>query len=151
MSDLVLSARHRQTGLAQFLVVFAQCAADERALDTALKLARCTDATFRALLAVPEFRHYTTSVNEFQRLRNEHEGRVAKHAFRLCDRALDHGYHLPVELVTDARRWIREWINARPFGLIVVAHEHHPLGEYLPSTLVARLRRDARYPVIVVK
>jgi hypothetical protein len=151
VSDLVLSARHGQTGLAQLIVVFTRCGADERALDTALKLASCTAATFRALLAVPEFRHYTPSVSEFQRLRNEHEGRVAKHAFRLCDRALDHGYHLPIELVTDARRWIRESINASPFGLIVVAHEHHPLGEYLPSTLAVRLRRTARYPVIVVK
>jgi hypothetical protein len=35
------------------------------------------------LLAVPEFRHYTPSVNEFQRLGDEHEGHVAKHAFRL--------------------------------------------------------------------
>ena len=151
MSDLVLGRRHEQIGFAQCLVVFARCAADERALDTALKLARSADATFRALLAVPEFRRYTPSVDEFRRLRDEHRERVLKDAFCLCDRALEHGYRLPVELVTDVGGWIREWIDARPFGLIVVAHEHHPLGGYLPTSLAARLRRNANCPVIVVK
>jgi hypothetical protein len=145
-------SRQPQTRLTRLLVVFGGCPADERALETALELVRCTEATLEALLVEPEFRCYTPSVDQFRRMRDTHRERVAEHAFSLCDRALDRDYQLPLHLVSDVLRgWLRAWIDASGFGLVVVAHEHHPLGEYLPGSLLARVRRTAACPVVAVK
>jgi hypothetical protein len=150
MSETVLSLQ-RQTRLTRLLVVFAGCPADLRALDTALELARCADATLEALLVEPEFRRYTPSVDDFRRMRDTHRNRIAEHAFSLCERALEYGYQLPLHPARDVRGWLRDWIDDSGFGLVVVAHEHHPLGKYGPGSLLARLRRSAACPVVAVK
>lgn len=150
MSETVLS-RQRRTRLTRLLVVFAGSPADLRALDTALELARCTDATLEALLVEPEFRRYTPSVDEFRRLRDAHRDRIAEHAFSLCERAREHGHQLPLHVVNDVRGWLRDWIESSGFGLVVVAHQHHPLSQYLPGSLLARMRRNAACPVVAVK
>jgi nucleotide-binding universal stress UspA family protein len=150
MSETIRSLQ-TQTRLTRLLVVFAGSSADPRALDTALELARCTGATLEALLVEPEFRRYTPSVDEFRRLRDTRRDRIAEHAFSLCEHAIEHGHQLPLHLASDVRGWLRDWIDDSGFGLVVVAHEHHPLSQYLPGSLLARVRRNAACPVVAVK
>ena len=152
MSDLLLNRRRRHARLGRCLVLFNGSPADGRALETALELASYTCASLQGLLLEGEFRGYSVSVEELERLREARHRRFAGHAFGLCDRALEQGVRLPLELVSgDGHAWLRHWIDACGFELVVIAHEHSPFQEDLPMSAVARVRRRASCPVVVVK
>jgi nucleotide-binding universal stress UspA family protein len=152
MSDLLLQRNPQQAQLGRLLIVLNHSVADERALETALQLAACTHASLHALLLESEFRGYSLVIGELERLRSTRHERFAAHAFRLCDRALEQGLKLPLELVNgDGQGWLRDWINASRFDLVVVTHEHRAVFGYLPTSLSARVRRSAACPVLVVK
>jgi len=105
-----------------------------------------------ALLPEGEFRGYSVSVGELEQRRAARQRQFVAHAFRLSDRALEHGIRLPLELVvSDARGWRRGWMDSFGFGLVVVAHEHRPCRDHPPASVLARVRRSASCPVVVVK
>jgi nucleotide-binding universal stress UspA family protein len=99
-----------------------------------------------------DFRGYSLSVGELDRLRSARRERLVAHAFRLCDHALEQDRELPLELVDgDGQGWLADWIDHSGFDLVVVAHEHRTLAAYLPASLSARVRRGVACPVLVVK
>jgi hypothetical protein len=152
MSDVLLARRLQHQGISRVLVVFNGSEADQRALETGLELASCTRASLRGILFEGEFRHYSMSHDELERSRTARRERFALHAFRLGDCALERAVQLPLDLVGgDGRSWLRGWLHDNAFELVVVAYEHRMFGAYLPTSLVARVRRSASCPVVVVK
>jgi nucleotide-binding universal stress UspA family protein len=152
MSGVLVERDHRRSGLGRILVVFDGSRADERALESALELAGCAHASLHAVLLEGEHRGYSVSADELARMRAARHGRFVEDAFRLSDRAHAEGVRLPLELVGGAgNRRLCRWIDAGRFGLVVVAHDHRPFSEYLPMSIVARVRRSTSCPVLVVK
>jgi hypothetical protein len=152
MSGVLIERGNRRSRVGRMLVVFDGSCADERALGIALELAACTRASLRALLLEGEHRGYSVSAGELGRQRADRHRRFVEHAFRLCDLALAEAVRLPLDLVDgDGTGWPRGWIVAGRFGLVVVAHDHRAFAEYLPTSVVARVRRSTACPVVVVK
>jgi nucleotide-binding universal stress UspA family protein len=124
----------------------------QKALETAIQLAKLTQASLHALAVEGRLPAYAATIGEVDEVKREKDaffgtlGRLAE------KQAEEEGVELEVEIrAGHAAELIVRYANDGAFDLVVVGHKGHFLEDYLLGSTADRVAHHAGCPVMIVK
>ena len=124
----------------------------QKALDTAIELAKLTGASLHGLTVEGRLPAYAATVGEVDEVKREKDQFFGKIARLARDQAREKGIQLDVEILPGhAAELIVRHAKKGYFDLVVVGHKGHFLKDYLLGSTADRVAHHAVCPVMIVK
>jgi len=124
----------------------------QKALDTAIELAKLTGASLHGLTVEGRLPAYAATVGEVDEVKREKDQFFGKIARLARDQAREKGIELEVEVLPGhAAELIVRHAKKGNFDLVVVGHKGHFLKDYLLGSTADRVAHHAVCPVMIVK
>ena len=124
----------------------------QKALDTAIELAKLTGASLHGLTVEGRLPAYAATVGEVDEVKREKDQFFGKIARLARDQAREKGIELEVEVLPGhAAELIVRHAKKGNFDLVVVGHKGHFLEDYLLGSTADRVAHHAVCPVMIVK
>ena len=124
----------------------------QKALETAIELAKLTGAALHGLTVEGRLPAYAATVGEVDEVKREKDQFFGKIARLARDQAREKGIELEVEVLPGhAAELIVRHAKKGNFDLVVVGHKGHFLKDYLLGSTADRVAHHAVCPVMIVK
>jgi nucleotide-binding universal stress UspA family protein len=124
----------------------------QKALDTAIELAKLTRAELHALAVEGKLPAYAATIGEVDEVKREKDQFFGSIASLARDQAREEGIDLQVEVLPGhAAELIVRQANKGEFDLVIVGHKGHFLEDYLLGSTADRVAHHAACPVMIVK
>jgi len=124
----------------------------QKALETAIELAKLTGASLHALTVEGPLPRYAATIGEVDEVKREKDQFFGTIARLARDQAREKGIQLDVEILPGhAAELIVRHAKKGHFDLIVVGHKGHFLEDYLLGSTADRVAHHAVCPVMIVK
>lgn len=124
----------------------------QKALETAIELAKLTGASLHGLTVEGRLPAYAATVGEVDEVKREKDQFFGKIARLARDQAREKGIELEVEVLPGhAAELIVRHAKKGNFDLVVVGHKGHFLKDYLLGSTADRVAHHAVCPVMIVK
>jgi nucleotide-binding universal stress UspA family protein len=124
----------------------------QKALETAIELAKLTRAELHALAVEGKLPAYAATIGEVDEVKREKDQFFGTIARLARDQAREEGIDLQVEVLPGhAAELIVRQANKGDFDLVVVGHKGHFLEDYLLGSTADRVAHHAVCPVMIVK
>ena len=136
----------------RILVALDGSAGAQKALETAVALAKLTGAHLSALAVEGRLPAYAATVGEVDEVKREKDIFFEALAFNAKTYAKSEGIDLEVDIQAGhAAELIVETATKQHVDLIVVGHKGHFLQDYLLGSTADRVAHHARCPVMIAK
>jgi nucleotide-binding universal stress UspA family protein len=136
----------------QILVAIDGSAGAQKALETAVELAKLTGARLRALAVEGRLPAYAATVGEVDEAKREKDEFFESLACSVEAFAEAQGVELEVEVRPGhAAELIVDYARAHDSDLIVLGHKGHFLQDFLLGSTADRVAHHAHCPVLIVK
>ncbi len=124
----------------------------QKALETAIELAKLTGATLTALAVEGKLPAYAATVGEVEEVKREKDAFFSRLARLAREQAREAGIDLHVDIQAGhAAELIVRYAGERQVDLVVVGHKGHFLQDYLLGSTADRVAHHAPCPVMIVK
>ena len=124
----------------------------QKALETAIELAKLTGASLHGLTVEGRLPAYAATVGEVDEVKREKDQFFGKIARLARDQAREKGIELEVEVLPGhAAELIVRHAKKGNFDLVVVGRKGHFLKDYLLGSTADRVAHHAVCPVMIVK
>jgi nucleotide-binding universal stress UspA family protein len=137
---------------ARMLVAIDGSPGGQKALETAIELARISGASLAALAVEGRLPAYAATIGEVDEVKMQKDAFFARIARLAREQAAEQGIELDVELrAGHAAELIVRYAKEHQFDLVVVGHKGHFLEDYLLGSTADRVAHHAHCPVLIVK
>jgi nucleotide-binding universal stress UspA family protein len=124
----------------------------QKALETAIELAKVTDASLQALAVEGPLPKYAATIGEVDEAKREKDAFFNRLARLAQEQAQEEGIDIEVEVrAGHAAELIVRTANSGSYDLVVVGHKGHFLEDYLLGSTADRVAHHATCPVMIVK
>jgi nucleotide-binding universal stress UspA family protein len=124
----------------------------QKALETAIELAKVTDASLQALAVEGPLPRYAATIGEVDEAKREKDAFFNSLARLAREQAQEEGIDIEVEVrAGHAAELIVRTANSGGYDLVVVGHKGHFLEDYLLGSTADRVAHHATCPVMIVK
>jgi nucleotide-binding universal stress UspA family protein len=124
----------------------------DKALETAIELAKLSGASLHGLAVEGRLPAYAATIGEVDEVKREKDTFFTSLAQRARARAQEHGLDLEVDVRPGhAADLIVRRVEQGGFDLVVVGHKGHFLEDYLLGSTADRVAHHAACPVLIVK
>jgi len=136
----------------KILVAIDGSAGSEKALETAIELAKLAGASLHVLAVEGRLPVYAATIGEVDEAKQEKDAFFTGLARRARERAQNAGLELEVEVRPGhAAELIVRSAQEGGFDLVVIGHKGHFLEDYLLGSTADRVAHHASCPVMIVK